>query len=86
MNIPDNPVLELLNISYNHVVDLWAPRWDLFLVGDKRVHSIRTEIANIVNSTLKAVAVVRHKYADHIVRCISMRLLLVVREKILYDG
>lgn len=85
VDIPDNPVLEALDISLDHVVDLWAPRWDLLLVSGKSIDSLRTEIANVVNSTLKAVAVVCHKYADHIVRSVSLRLLLVVREDILYD-
>lgn len=85
MDIPDNPVLEALDISYDHAIDLRAPRWDLLFVGGKSIHVLLTEIANIVNSTLKGVTVVCHEYADHIVRTISSRLFRVVGEDILYD-
>ena len=85
MDIPDNPVLEAFDISGDHLVDLWAPRWDLCLVSGKSIHGLRTQITNIVNSTLKAVTVVCHEYADHIVRTISSGLFRIVREDILYD-
>jgi hypothetical protein len=85
MDIPDDPVLEALDICCDHVVDLWAPRWDLLLVRGKSIDGLRTQIANIVNSALKAVTVVRHENTDHVVRSISLRLFLVVREDILYN-
>ena len=84
-DIPDNPILEALDISCDHFVDLRAPRWDLLFVSGKGIDGLRTEIANIVNSTLKVVTVVCHENADHIVRFISLRQFLAVREDILYD-
>lgn len=83
VDIPDDPVLEALDISCDHAVDLRAPRWELLLVSGKSIDGRRTEIANIINGTLKGVTVVCHEYADHIVRSISLRLFLVVREDIL---
>ena len=83
MDTPDNPVLKALHISCDHVVDLWAPRRELLFVSRKRIDSLRTELANIINSTLKGVTVVFHEYADHIVS-ISSSLFLIVREDILY--
>jgi hypothetical protein len=86
MDIPNNPVLEALDISNNHVVDFWAPRWDLLFVSGKSINGLRTEITNIGNSTLKAVTVVCHENADHVVRSITLRQFLAVREDILYNG
>lgn len=85
MYIPDNPVLEAFDIACDHFVDLRAPRRDLLLVGGKGIHGLSTEIADIVNSTLKVVTLVFHEYANHIVSSVSSRLFLVVREDVLYS-
>jgi hypothetical protein len=82
MNTPNNPILEALDISCDHVVNLWAPRWELLLISRKRIDGLRTEFASIVNSALKVVTVVFHEYADHVVS-IASSLFLVVRENIL---